>query len=208
MDHQHHHSNSHPHQHHHAEPSPPPPVVHTTHHPTPPPPVHHSAATHHETHPKNPLADKPSVRVYCKAKTDYSLTIRDGHIILAPSSPSDPHQQWVKDEKYSTKVKDEEGFPCFALVNKATGQAMKHSVGATHPVQLTPYNADHLDESILWTESTDLGDSYRAIRMVNNIRLNVDAFNGDKQHGGVHDGTKIYLWEWKKGDNQRWKIVH
>lgn len=42
----------------------------------------------------------------------------------------------MKDEKYSTKVKDEQGFPCFALVNKATGQALKHSVGAHHPVCL------------------------------------------------------------------------
>lgn len=74
-------------------------------------------------------------------------------------------------------------------------------------VQLIPYNPDVLDESILWTESKDLGDTYRAIRMVNNIRLNVDAFHGDKNHGGVHDGSTIVLWEWKKGDNQRWKII-
>lgn len=44
-------------------------------------------------------------------------------------------QHWYKDEKYSTRVKDEEGFPCFALVNKATGQAIKHSIGASHPVR-------------------------------------------------------------------------
>lgn len=104
-------------------------------------------------------------------------------------------------------MKDEQGFPSFALINKATGQAMKHSIGATYPVQLIPYNPDVLDESILWTESKDLGDSYRTIRMVNNIRLNVDAFHGDKNHGGVHDGSTIVLWEWKKGDNQRWKII-
>lgn len=36
--------------------------------------------------------------------------------------------------KYSTRVKDEEGFPAFALVNKVTGEAIKHSVGATQPV--------------------------------------------------------------------------
>ncbi|GKF68175.1 ricin B-like lectin R40G3, partial [Tanacetum coccineum] len=34
---------------------------------------------------------------------------------------------WIKDETFSTRVKDEEGFPSFALVNKATGQAIKHS---------------------------------------------------------------------------------
>lgn len=43
-------------------------------------------------------------------------------------------KHWYKDEKYSTRVKDEEGFPSFALVNKATGLAMKHAVGDTQPV--------------------------------------------------------------------------
>lgn len=74
-------------------------------------------------------------------------------------------------------------------------------------VQLMPYNPDVLDESVLWTESKDIGDGYRAVRMVNNIRLNVDAFHGDKKSGGVRDGTTIVLWEWNKGDNQRWRIV-
>jgi hypothetical protein len=145
--------------------------------------------------------------MYSKAETNYSLTIREGKVILARSDPSDPCQHWVRDNRFSTRVKDEEGYPSFALVNKATGQAMKHSTGASHPVQLIPYNPSVVDESILWTESKDLGDGYRTIRMVNNIRLNVDAWNGDKNHGGVHDGTTIALWEWKKGENQRWKIV-
>ncbi|KAL9249033.1 Ricin B-like lectin EULS3-like protein [Drosera capensis] len=153
------------------------------------------------------LRSKPSVRVYSKAEERYSLAVRDGRVILARSDPNDLSQHWIKDEKYSVKVKDEEGFPSFSLVNKATGQALKHSVGATKPVQLIPYNPDVLDESVLWTLSRDLGDGYRTIRMMNNIRLNVDAFNGDKNHGGVHDGTTIVLWEWKKGENQRWKII-
>ncbi|KAF7147367.1 hypothetical protein RHSIM_Rhsim03G0000300 [Rhododendron simsii] len=51
-------------------------------------------------------------------------------------------------------------------------------------VQLIPYNPNVLDESVLWTESKDLGDGYRTMRMVNNIHLNVNAFNGDKNHGG------------------------
>ncbi|URE02896.1 Stress responsive protein [Musa troglodytarum] len=114
---------------------------------------------------------------------------------------------WIKDMKYSTKVKDEEGFPSFALINKATGEALKHSIGATHPVRLVPYKPDYLDESVLWTESRDTGDGFRCIRMVNNIRLNFDALHGDKDHGGVRDGTFVVLWEWLKGDNQRWKIV-
>ncbi|KAM0038498.1 putative ricin B-like lectin [Helianthus debilis subsp. tardiflorus] len=186
-------------------PPPPPQGVHHHHHiPHMPPIINHH---HHQKPPEKYTDNKPTVRVYCKAKTDYALTIRDGQVILAPSDPSDPHQHWIKDLKFSTRVKDEEGYPSFALVNKATGQAMKHSVGATYPVQLTEYNPDKLDESVLWTESKDLGDGYRAVRMVNNIRLNVDAFNGDKNHGGVRDGTKIVLWEWKKDGNQRWNMV-
>lgn len=74
-------------------------------------------------------------------------------------------------------------------------------------MQLIPYNQDVLDESILWTESKDLGDGFRAVRMVNNIHLNVDAFHGDKKSGGIRDGTTIVLWKWNKGDNQQWKII-
>lgn len=73
-------------------------------------------------------------------------------------------------------------------------------------MRLVPYNPDYLDESVLWSESNDTGGGYRCIRMINNIRLNFDALHGDKDHGGVRDGTSIVLWEWLKGDNQRWKI--
>ncbi|XP_017254677.1 ricin B-like lectin R40G2 [Daucus carota subsp. sativus] len=151
------------------------------------------------------LGRMPSVRVYTKAETNCSLAIRHGKVILAQADPSDPSQHWVKDEKYSTEFKDKHGFPSFALVNKATLQGMKHSVEACHPVQLIPYVPGILDESVLWTLSADLGDGYSAIRMASNTRLSVDAFKNSK--GRIHDGTIIGLWEWLKGDNQRWKIV-
>lgn len=70
-------------------------------------------------------------------------------------------------------------------------------------VQVTPYNADSMDESILWTQGRDLGDGFRAIRMVNNTALNLDAFHGDE---GVHDGTLVVLWDWNNGHNQKWII--
>jgi hypothetical protein len=35
-------------------------------------------------------------------------------------------------------VKDEEGHPAFALVNRATGLAVKHSLGQSHPVCRSP----------------------------------------------------------------------
>lgn len=147
------------------------------------------------------------MRAFCKANPDFSLTIRHGSVVLAPVNAHDEFQHWIKDEKYSTKVKDEASCPSFALVNKATGQALKHGLGETQPVLLTEYRPDAFDESILWTMSQDMGNGFRTLRQVNNIRLNVDAFHGDKKSGGITDGTPVVLWEWKKGENQLWKLV-
>ncbi|KAL0438575.1 UNVERIFIED_CONTAM: Ricin B-like lectin EULS3 [Sesamum latifolium] len=115
---------------------PPPPAVDSPHHHHNHMPHFPSGFAHHTHHSVDESANKPSVKMYCKAETNYSLSIRDGKVVLARSDPSDPFQHWIKDEKFSTRVKDEEGFPSFALINKATGQAMKHSIGATHPVSL------------------------------------------------------------------------
>ncbi|KAJ1297333.1 hypothetical protein BS78_01G367400 [Paspalum vaginatum] len=170
---------------------------------------------HHGHHGQNPPAQhpaqggahQPTFKIFCKADEGYCLTVRDGNVVLAPTNPRDEHQHWYKDMRFSTQVKDEEGNPAFALVNKATGLAIKHSLGQSHPVKLVPFNPEYQDESVLWTESGDVGKGFRCIRMVNNIRLNFDAFHGDKDHGGVHDGTTVVLWEWAKGDNQSWKIL-
>ncbi|EAZ10205.1 hypothetical protein OsJ_00036 [Oryza sativa Japonica Group] len=163
-----------------------------------------------ETRPYHGGGGAPPVthRIYCKAGEDnYSLAVRDGKVCLVRSDRDDHTQHWVKDMKYSTRVKDEEGYPAMALVNKATGDALKHSIGQSHPVRLVRYNPEYMDESVLWTESRDVGSGFRCIRMVNNIYLNFDALHGDKDHGGVRDGTTLVLWEWCEGDNQRWKIV-
>ncbi|PKU83551.1 hypothetical protein MA16_Dca008238 [Dendrobium catenatum] len=146
-------------------------------------------------------------RIYTKAEECYSLSIREDSVVLVPTNHHDDFQHWYKDFRWGNEVKDEEGLPGFALINKATGLAIKHSLGAKHPVRLIPFNPEYIDESILWTESHDTGEGFRHIRMVNNIRLGFDAFHGDKDHGGVHDGTIVVLWEWLKGKNQRWKIV-
>lgn len=39
--------------------------------------------------------------------------------------------------------------------------------------------------------------------MVNRIHLNRDAYKGDKNHGGVDNGTVVVLWKWNNGDNQK-----
>ncbi|KAF7034982.1 hypothetical protein CFC21_045930 [Triticum aestivum] len=155
-----------------------------------------------------PATRQPMYRILCKAgEESFSLAARDGKVCLVRTDRDDDTQHWIKDMKYSIRVKDEEGYPAMALVNKASGEALKHSLGQSHPVLLTRYNPDTLDESVLWTESRDVGEGYRCIRMVNNIYLNFDALHGDKDHGGVREGTTLILWEWTEGDNQRWKIV-
>ncbi|KAG9152772.1 hypothetical protein Leryth_025535 [Lithospermum erythrorhizon] len=175
--------------HHHPSPRPHPHPVPQRHHPVHPPPVIHvtvptppivrrapvvtTVVHHHDTvnHVHSTLADRPSVRVYCRERPDLSLTVRDGIVVLAPSQPSDPYQHWVKDDKYSNRVRDDEGLPAFSLVNKATGQAIKHPIGPGHPVHMVHYNPDHLDESILWSESSTLGVFMMAPMSVSMIGL-------------------------------------
>lgn len=48
---------------------------------------------HHHSNPAvSDLSNKPTVRIVTKAASDYSLTIRDGKVILAPYDPRDEHQ--------------------------------------------------------------------------------------------------------------------
>ncbi|MQM09142.1 hypothetical protein Taro_042009, partial [Colocasia esculenta] len=124
------------------------------------------------------------------AATDLSLTIQDGMA------------HWYRDVKYGDRVKDANGFQSFALVNKATGLALKHATGSTRPVQLIPHNPDAFDETVLWTEGND--PEYHAIRMVNNIKLNLEA---KEDNGVLREGSVVVLEEWHNGENQRWKIV-
>lgn len=147
------------------------------------------------------------VRVYCKANPDYALAISDGRVVMLYYNPNDPTMQWVKVESWSNRVRDQVGHPAFALVNKATGQALRHAPGEGQEVLLTQYEGDSTyDENILWSESEDMGYGYRTVRKANDIRLNLDAFQGDRRSGGMKDGTRVVLWKWNKQDNQLWKL--
>uniref|UniRef100_A0A8R7TD75 PH domain-containing protein n=1 Tax=Triticum urartu TaxID=4572 RepID=A0A8R7TD75_TRIUA len=178
---------------------------HKKHNQPPPPPP--AGAGYPTASPPMMPQQEPTFKIFCRADEAYCLTIRHDAVVLAPTNPRDEHQHWYKDMRHSTRVSDAEGHPAFALVNKATGLAVKHSLGQSHPVKLIPYNLDYLDESVLWTESNDVGKGFRCIRMVNNLNLSFDALHGDKDHGGVHDGTGVVLWEFLKGENQSWKIL-
>ncbi|VFQ67349.1 unnamed protein product [Cuscuta campestris] len=155
---------------------------------------------------KEPRLGKPTTyAVHCKAGPGYALSTRGGAVILAPVDRSDECQHWFREDKLSARVMDEHGFPSFSLVNKATGKAVGHPDGAGRPVELVPHDRDgvQLDGSVLWTVAGEDGDEFKAIRMQNNVRLNMDALGGVKESGGIRDGTVVGVWEWNGGDNQR-----
>ena len=95
---------------------------------------------HHHNQPAPPASGSGGpnqvFKIFCRGNENYCLAFRDGAVVLAPANPKDVHQHWYKDMRFSTRVKDEEGMPASALVNKATGLAIKHSLGQSHPVYM------------------------------------------------------------------------
>ncbi|KAH9288178.1 hypothetical protein KI387_032295, partial [Taxus chinensis] len=149
-----------------------------------------------------------TVGIYCKANPEYYLTAREyDDVVLAPRDESNPHQQWIMDAFWGIKVKDEAGFPAFALVNKATCQALRHGIEEHEKVHTCPYSKEELNEAVLWTQSDDVGNGYKCIRPVDNTNLNLDANHGDQESGGIQEGTDLILFKWKKQENQKWKIT-
>jgi hypothetical protein len=83
------------------------------------------------------------------------------------------------DTSWSVKAKDDARFPAFSLVNKATGQALRHQ----------------------------RAEKDKCIRPVNNTHLNLDASAGDdKHHVALSGGTEIVLCKWNKKESQKWRI--
>ncbi|EEE58979.1 hypothetical protein OsJ_10681 [Oryza sativa Japonica Group] len=133
-------------------------------------------------------------RIQCRASDDLSLAIVNGEV-------------WHKDVRYSAGLKDEAGRLAFALVNKATGEAIKHSFGYNHPVRLVKFEPGYLDESVLWTESEDTGDGFHRIHMINNADYIFDAEEAVPLCDGARDGTRLILFRWNGGDNQLWRMA-
>lgn len=75
-------------------------------------------------------------------------------------------QHWIKDMKYSTRVKDEEGYPAMALVNKASGEALKHSLGQSHPVTNLLCFSSSIQLLILLSDACVHGRSYMILAIL------------------------------------------
>ncbi|OEL36525.1 hypothetical protein BAE44_0002457 [Dichanthelium oligosanthes] len=103
---------------------------------------------------------------------------------------------WVQDFSSAGTVTDDEGQRAFALVNKATGQALVNkniispSDNQVH-VQLAPYTSDvRVDLSMLWTlGAADLGGGFREVRVLRDITQTLNGLLGNVKDGtvvGVH----------------------
>ncbi|KAJ4730408.1 Ricin B-like lectin R40C1 [Rhynchospora pubera] len=134
------------------------------------------------------MSEGPSCRILCRRNSDYCLSIRGGYVVFAINNPCDRYQLWFKDNRHGAAIKDSEGQPAFALVNKATGQAIGHCPNS-EPVPLIRYDVDSYDKSVLWTMSKNDYGGFRNIRRVDDITI-LFAANGHR----VHDGHIIDLY--------------
>ncbi|KAJ7285454.1 hypothetical protein O6H91_18G005000 [Diphasiastrum complanatum] len=147
------------------------------------------------------------VKLQCKANPAYNLSARSDGVVFAPADDSDPRQQWFKDNSWESKVKDEVGHPAFALVNKATHEALTHPGLEGSKVNVSTYFGHNQDESVLWTLSQDVGDGWSALRPFNNIHINLSTNHWDKKHRVITDGTDVILSTWKGEPNQSWRLI-
>ncbi|KAJ4760588.1 Ricin B-like lectin R40C1 [Rhynchospora pubera] len=149
------------------------------------------------------MSEVPSCRILSRLNLDYSLSVRGGYVVFAITNPCDRYQHWLKDDRHGAVIKDSEGQPAFALVNKATHQAIGHGPNST-PLPLIRYNVDSCDKSVLWTTSKDDYDGFRNIRRMDDISILFAANNGR-----VHDGHLIDLYYTKSVElaTFQWKIL-
>ncbi|KAH9624737.1 hypothetical protein KSS87_009005 [Heliosperma pusillum] len=136
-------------------------------------------------------------RFFCRRQGpngDYCVTVRAGKLCLALPNNSDANQLWYK-----------ENCRCgFMLINKATNKATRHC-GVGDQLYLVDKPC-YVDQSVLWTESIDLGCGFRSFRPLNNNGLGMDAWNGI-----IFDGTMVSLYPNsvcnQLGENAQWKLV-
>jgi hypothetical protein len=101
------------------------------------------------------LNPEGTFKVFCKADEGLCLAVRGGSLVLAAADPADEHQHWFKDVRFSLRIKDEEGKPVFSLINKATGLAIRHSLGPYHPVCNFPSICSPLPPWVGFLENAD-----------------------------------------------------
>ncbi|XP_078158965.1 uncharacterized protein LOC144554522 [Carex rostrata] len=149
------------------------------------------------------LPRQPTVRIYCEANKDLSLTIRNGSVVLAQANSNDYYQHWIKDMSIGDEFTNFR--PAFALVNRVTGEALTNAAVPNQEVSLVPYR---LKNFLQWTEVRSTG--FRHIRIAGITSLNLTAIGSDYcDDEGINfsDGTKVFVYYWLDKPSQKWKIV-
>ncbi|CAN6275997.1 unnamed protein product [Urochloa humidicola] len=150
------------------------------------------------------------LRIFCREDINLNVAVRGTTVVLARANPDDVLQHWVQDFSASGTVTDDEGQRAFALVNKATGQALVNkkiispSDKQVH-VQLGPYLSEvRVDLSMLWTlGAKDLGGGFREVRV---LRDTTQTLNG--LWGNVKDGTVVGVHPSRQdAPNAVWKLA-
>eukprot|EP00250_Pteridium_aquilinum_P004161 c14392_g1_i1 orf=405-1460(-) len=142
------------------------------------------------------------VRVFCKSSRSYNLAVRNNRLMMVEADLGNESQQWIRDDKYSIRVRDSSGHPAFMLINKASKKVLKHAKGKLQEVQLIDYSPDIQDDDLFWTESQDFGEGFKTLRMASDTLFNLTAGHGNR----VEDGSSVILDTWHKKDNQLWKV--
>lgn len=139
---------------------------------------------------------------------DYQIACGHDGVVIAPADPRDEAQQWIKDDSFGVRVKDNFGFPAFSLTNKAHKKVLKRAKEQGQQVLLVDYKPDlAMDDDILWTQSQEFEEGYKTVRMASNTLLNMTVFHSDKKSRGLKNGSPIILDTWHKQDHQLWKIL-
>lgn len=142
------------------------------------------------------------VRIFCKSNRSLNLAVKSGRLTMVDADAENESQQWIRDDKYSTRVRDSNGHPAFMLINRASKMVLKHASGKWQEVQLAYYSPDIQDDDLFWTESQDFGEGFKSVRMASDTLLNLSVGSGNK----FEDGSHLILDTWHKKDTQLWKV--
>ncbi|KAI5073591.1 hypothetical protein GOP47_0011604 [Adiantum capillus-veneris] len=142
------------------------------------------------------------VRVFCKHDRGFNLAVKDNRVVMVEADTQDEFQQWIRDDKYSIRVRDNFGHPAFMLINKGSEKALKHGMGKLEEVQLINYTPGLQDDDLFWTESQDFGEGFKTVRMANDTLQNLSVACGNN----IENGSTLILDTWHKKNTQVWKI--
>ncbi|XP_078169440.1 ricin B-like lectin R40G2 [Carex rostrata] len=103
---------------------------------------------------------------------------------------------------YGDKVKDESGL----ITSFCTGQQSdRQSLSApAWRKSRVPYNPNHLEDSVKWTEVWSTGFHFIGIADSTSLNLTAVSSNNDTNFS---DGDKIVVKNWEHTAFQNWKIV-